>query len=192
LNDILVYFLIGLLVGRSGVLQEAHQRRRTLFIAGGVATIVGAGGAITYAMGWFEGGPAWLGNLGWNVANPGLTAFYVMAITLLCTFTTWGRRAFGVFVSAGRMGLTNYLMQSVVMTAMSESYALGWTPSTTAWTLINLGFFFAVQVPLSRWWLDCFRYGPVEWVWRSATYGPAQPFKVRPSVPAEALVGAPA
>jgi uncharacterized protein len=126
------------------------------------------------------------------MANPGLTAFYVTSIALLFTFTALGRRALGVFAHPGRMGLTNYLMQSVVMTAMSESYGFGWAPSTTAWLVLNVAFFFAVQVPLSRWWLARYRYGPVEWLWRSVTYGSPQPFRLKSAVRTAAPVPQPA
>jgi uncharacterized protein len=191
LSDILLYFLIGLLVGRSRVLEEASARRRTLFRAWGITAVIGVGGAIAWNLGWLDSRP-WLNQLGYIMANPGLTAFYLMSITLLFTFTARGRRAFGIFVHPGRMGLTNYLMQSVVMTVMSESYGLGWSPSTTAWVALNLAFFFAVQVPLSRWWLTRYRYGPVEWLWRSVTYGVAQPFRIARTMAAPAAAVVPA
>ena len=38
---------------------------------------------------------------------------------------------------------------------------------------------FMVQVFLSRWWLQRFRMGPIEWVWRTASYGRLQPMLVR-------------
>ena len=34
---------------------------------------------------------------------------------------------------------------------------------------------YAVQIVISRWWLARFRFGPAEWLWRSATYGRWQP-----------------
>jgi hypothetical protein len=37
---------------------------------------------------------------------------------------------------------------------------------------------FTLQGPLSLWWLRHFRFGPVEWVWRSLTYGRFQPFRI--------------
>ncbi|HSN69491.1 MAG TPA: DUF418 domain-containing protein, partial [Thermoanaerobaculia bacterium] len=36
---------------------------------------------------------------------------------------------------------------------------------------------FAAQIPLSAWWMRRFRFGPVEWVWRSLTYGRMQPMR---------------
>ena len=34
---------------------------------------------------------------------------------------------------------------------------------------------FGLQIPLSRWWLGRYRYGPIEWLWRTLMYGTAQP-----------------
>ena len=36
---------------------------------------------------------------------------------------------------------------------------------------------FAMQMAVSRWWLTRFRFGPLEWLWRSATYGSLQPLR---------------
>jgi uncharacterized protein len=36
---------------------------------------------------------------------------------------------------------------------------------------------FALQIPLSAWWLSRFRFGPMEWLWRSLTYGRRQPMR---------------
>ncbi|WP_253910447.1 DUF418 domain-containing protein [Pyxidicoccus fallax] len=47
-------------------------------------------------------------------------------------------------------------------------------------TLGELGLLFALQVPLSQWWLARFRFGPAEWLWRSLTYGRAQPMRLAP------------
>jgi uncharacterized protein len=39
---------------------------------------------------------------------------------------------------------------------------------------------FGAQIAVSRWWLDRFRFGPAEWVWRSLTYGRRQPMRRQP------------
>jgi len=48
---------------------------------------------------------------------------------------------------------------------------------------------FALQVPLSQWWLSRFRFGPAEWLWRSLTYGRAQPMRLAPRSTVEPSVG---
>jgi uncharacterized protein len=37
---------------------------------------------------------------------------------------------------------------------------------------------FLVQIAYSRWWLERFQYGPVEWAWRSLTWFRFQPMKM--------------
>jgi uncharacterized protein len=72
---------------------------------------------------------------------------------------------------AGRMALTNYLMQSLVCTFIFYGYGLGWFDQLPrAWQVPFAVALFALQVLLSRWWLARFRYGPMEWLWRAATW----------------------
>jgi uncharacterized protein len=37
---------------------------------------------------------------------------------------------------------------------------------------------FALQVAYSRWWLGRYRFGPLEWLWRTLTYGKVQPVRL--------------
>lgn len=72
---------------------------------------------------------------------------------------------------AGRMALTNYLLQSLVCTLVFYGYGLGYFEQLPrAWQAVFVVAFFAVQVALSHWWLSRFRFGPMEWLWRAATY----------------------
>jgi len=80
-----------------------------------------------------------------------------------------------VLAPVGRMALTHYLLQTVVSLCIYDGWGLGligrMPPSRcVALTLI----LFALQVPLSQWWLSRFRFGPAEWLWRSLTYGRRQ------------------
>lgn len=72
---------------------------------------------------------------------------------------------------AGRMALSNYLMQSLVGTLLFYGYGLGlWGHVGRAWQAVGVLAVFALQVLVSRWWLARFRYGPAEWAWRCMTY----------------------
>jgi uncharacterized protein len=80
---------------------------------------------------------------------------------------------------AGRMALTNYISQTVIQTwlftgagfALANVFGLAFVlPFTAA--------IFAFQVALSGWWLAHFRFGPLEWLWRSATFGRAQQMRL--------------
>ena len=92
---------------------------------------------------------------------------------------TWAPRLAWV-APAGRMALTNYLMQSIVCTLVFYGYGLGYFQQLPrAWQVPFVFALFGMQVVLSRWWLQRFRFGPMEWVWRSLTYFTPQPMRLR-------------
>lgn len=120
-----------------------------------------------------------LESLAWSLSDYGATMFYIAGISLGVTFVPGVARVFRGLAPAGRIGLTNYLMQSLTMTLVFSHYGLSLkAPSTAVWLLINLVFFFGVQLPFSRWWVRRYRFGPAEWAWRSMTYGSPQPMRV--------------
>ncbi|MEZ5465622.1 MAG: DUF418 domain-containing protein [Lysobacteraceae bacterium] len=101
---------------------------------------------------------------------------YLGAVTLLTIGPMpWLRDWLG---PTGRMALTNYLGQSLFFTLFFYSYGLGlWGQVSRVWQVpLVFGFWF-LQILVSRWWLSRFRFGPAEWLWRSLTYGKAQPMR---------------
>jgi uncharacterized protein len=81
---------------------------------------------------------------------------------------------------AGRMALTNYLLQSLVWTTVFFGYGLGlWGSVPRALQPVVVVGFFALQVVISGWWMERFRFGPAEWVWRRLTYLDWQRYIVR-------------
>lgn len=79
---------------------------------------------------------------------------------------------------AGRMALTHYLTQSLFWTWMIYGYGLGLGPDIPYWSTPILALvFFTLQIVASHWWLNRFRFGPAEWVWRSLTYLHLQPMR---------------
>jgi uncharacterized protein len=178
-SDILLLFLIGMFVGRKRYLEDARQHRRGLLAALVVAAVaVGAGHVYDhFKPGWAEE----LNMLSWWFMDKGVTLLYVSGIALLFTTAHRATRALRIFAAPGRMALTNYLSQSLVMTLLFVPYGAGLTPlTTTAQLAFSLAFFFLLQVPVSRWWMSRYTYGPVEWLWRSLSYGAAQPMRRRP------------
>ena len=78
---------------------------------------------------------------------------------------------------AGRMPLSNYLLQTALATFVFHGWGLGLWNSVGAAGEVALAvvLFVAVQLPLSHAWLRRFRYGPLEYLWRRFTYGSAPP-----------------
>lgn len=92
-----------------------------------------------------------------------------------------GRRLLSGLGDVGRMALTNYLTQSVVYLFVFYGFGLGLMRYGGALTCLGIAVAtFALQIVFSRWWLARFRFGPLEWLWRSATYGRWQPFRASP------------
>ncbi len=82
------------------------------------------------------------------------------------------------FAAVGRTAFTNYLLQTVIATTIFYGHGLGLFGSVNR--VEQLGIVVAiwvVQVALSVFWLRYFRFGPVEWVWRTLTYGERQPMR---------------
>ncbi len=79
--------------------------------------------------------------------------------------------------NAGRMAMTNYLTQSLVATFIFYWWGLGkfgtFGDAHKAAFAVGL---WTCQLVLSTLWLSKFRMGPMEWLWRCATYLKAQPF----------------
>jgi len=85
--------------------------------------------------------------------------------------------------AVGRMALSNYLFQSLVCTTLFYSYGVGLFgkvgPAAGLCLTVPI---YACQTLLSVVWLRYFRFGPIEWIWRSLTYGKLQPMRVAPNV----------
>jgi uncharacterized protein len=119
----------------------------------------------------------------WQLADLSLAAAYVAGLTLLFQRPVW-RRLLSVLAPVGRMALTNYLSQSVVSLFIFYGYGLALIGKASPSLCVGLCLgIFSVQVLLSHLWLARFRFGPAEWVWRSLTYGKAQPMR-RAATPA--------
>jgi len=184
-------FLLGLLAGRLLLFQDMERHRpffRRLLGWGLGAAVVGS------SAGWLiprllksETLPSSL-NLPWRVIQPsiwelsvlGLAAVYLAGLALLFERPRW-RRGLLLLAPAGQMALTNYLSQTVISQLVFYGYGFNLMGKLGAASCLALMFgLFVVQVPLSHLWLARFRFGSVEWLWRSLTYGQRQPMRRQP------------
>ena len=80
----------------------------------------------------------------------------------------------------GRMALTNYLVQSIVLGFVFYGYGFGLFGRIGSAAAAGIGvLIYLVQIQLSRYWLGRFCFGPFEWLWRSLAYGRRQPTRRR-------------
>ncbi|GAA0746448.1 MULTISPECIES: DUF418 domain-containing protein [Sphingomonas] len=80
--------------------------------------------------------------------------------------------------AAGRMAFSNYLATSLLCVWFFDGYGLGWFGYLSRWQLypVVLGVW-ALLLLWSQPWLSVFRYGPLEWLWRSLARGSLQPIR---------------
>lgn len=183
--EIIAFFIAGILVWRSGVFQSpaTHQTAIRRIAKGtfwfsfvSVAVLKFSPKSVLPLI-----PPAFLPFFKhWYFASiPVMVAMYVFGILHL-TQTAFGRKILGFLAPVGRMALTNYLMQSAIGVTVFCGWGFGRWGLWHTWQVAAYAVVvFTAQAVFSRWWLGRFRFGPVEWLWRSMTYGAWQPFLKR-------------
>lgn len=182
--SIFAMFLLGSIFGRKGYLHHPEQHTtlfRRLLVWG---IIVGIVGNALYASLILTGARAtptldsFVAGVGQAVGAPALMLAYVAAITLGMLNPRWQPKLQWL-APVGRMALTNYLLQSVICTTLFYGYGFGLfgKMGAAAGLVLTLAIY-ALQIVWSRWWLARFQFGPVEWLWRTLTYGRAQPLRL--------------
>jgi len=82
--------------------------------------------------------------------------------------------------ATGRMALTNYIMQTIICTTIFYGHGLGLYARMERKEQILVVFcVWVLQLIVSPIWLKHFRFGPLEWLWRSLTYRCRQPMRIR-------------
>lgn len=178
-------FLIGLWAGRKRLAQDVEQNlpfiRRVLWW--GLAC--GLPANLLYAVSEYWNEPdnyyamMFFGSALLGLGGPAQALAYAAGITLILRRDTW-KKLLNPIAMAGRMALTNYLLQSIICTLIFYSYGLGLYGSVGRATgiVLAVGIYIA-EVVFSIAWLQKFRFGPAEWLWRSLTYGKCQPMRNR-------------
>ena len=111
-----------------------------------------------------------------HVLSSILLALGLMAGLILAVHSGAARRAFLGLAAVGRMALTAYVSQSLLACLLMDWYGLGWFDRFGTLALLGaVPVVFLAQVVLCSLWLQWFRMGPLEWLWRTATYLRWQP-----------------
>jgi len=169
----LALFLLGVCIWRTGLLQNLQRHRHGLLIFGLVATVFGISLTLAAAMNVFPNTPmigAYMSNLAPTVQALGYAALIAVAVQLL-----YLGRFLKLFAPLGRMAFTNYIVQSLIFSWIFFGYGLGQFGRMNVTTAFLLGVsVYVAQMIASAWWLRWFRFGPLEWLWRSLMYGEAQ------------------
>ena len=184
-------FLLGFSVGRSGVLRDipGHAvpiaRVRAWGLGFGLSAMA-AERALAITAGYTiyrsqQAGPGvqFAGDLLFAFGIAALALGYAATLILLAQ-TPRGRAVIAPLIGVGRLALTVYLTQTLVFTTLFYGYGFGQAfrlgpGAVTIWAVV----IFTVQVVVCLWWSKRFRFGPMEWLWRSLTYLKWQPLGLR-------------
>jgi uncharacterized protein len=179
---VLALFLVGFSLGRSGVLRNipglvAPIARMRVWGLGLGLTAMAAERVLAHSSGYALFGAQQAG-AGVQFAGDLLFTFgaTVLALGYAATLITIaqtprGRSILTPLAGVGRLGLTVYLTQTLMFTTLFYGYGFGQafrlSPlAVTGWAIV----IFALQIVVCQWWSRRFRFGPVEWLWRSLTY----------------------
>ncbi len=106
-----------------------------------------------------------------------MTATYAALVVLGMQRPAW-RRALMIVAPIGRMPLTVYLSQTVIAMAVFYGWGLGLSGRVGAAAALGISTaIFALQVAACHLWLRRYRFGPVEWLWRTLAYGKRPPMR---------------
>jgi uncharacterized protein len=175
------FFLLGMYAGRMEWFEKLHETKpifQKIWKKTGLILLATTAAGILLGIASFSLGLnfeknvwlMWFAGLFADIFNSGLTLFYITGFTLLMYREKWNK-FLSPLANVGKMALTSYLMQTLFGLLLFFSFGLGLftktTPAVNA--LIGLGIF-GLQIIFSHWWLKHFHYGPIEWLWRSATF----------------------
>lgn len=174
-------FLIGMLAGQKGILSDVRKHKRLLIGIFAVCGVIGL--ATNYLGAWLhmtgitrlDFGQMLMGYGVNSLFGPVLAFAYIAGIALFIQRWSWAK-LFSPFAAVGRMALTNYLAQSLIATTIFYGYGFGFGGTVGRMGTIGISLvIFAAQIVFSICWLRFYRYGPMEWLWRSLAYGSRQP-----------------
>lgn len=170
---------VGMALFKWGVLSAKRSTKFYLWaavICGGIGIPLNTLGA--QAILAHESDPAYVLGIGslklYYVSLP-MAFMWISLVMLLCKSGAFVRMKH-VLACYGRMAFTNYIGQSLMATWIFYGYGLGWFGSVSrveqAWIVLAI---WAIQLTISLIWLKYFKFGPLEWVWRSGVYLKPQP-----------------
>jgi len=184
--NVLAMMLLGLYAGARRIFDDIPGQLPFIHTLWRWGLIVGVIGNLTYVIAGQVANRSdpspqlLLALVGQTFGASALALFYMTSLVLLTQTATWERRLWPL-ASVGRMAISNYLLQTIICTTLFYGYGLGFYGriGDAGGVLLTIAIY-ALQILLSVWWLHHFRFGPVEWLWRSLTYGERQPMRYPP------------
>lgn len=168
--NVLALFLIGLYAGQKAIFQNLEANRSLINKVAWVG--LGFGLPIKVLSGYgetFQAGDEFWSSIGLLASTLGgpLIALGYIALFIIISRKTKG--LVKLLQPVGQMALTNYILQTVIMVVIFYGFNL-FNQVDAVWFIPIVLLVFTVQVIISHLWMSVFKYGPLEWLWRSFTY----------------------
>ncbi|MFA9558389.1 DUF418 domain-containing protein [Evansella sp. AB-rgal1] len=169
-----VLFLLGGIIAKKRWLHQLNQSTSFLVKTAIIATVTG----VVIKLGFVLSDNINVTQFSYLVGGPILSIGYISTFAVLYQKLANHKQIFDGFAFVGRMALTNYLTQSIVMTTFFYGYGLGLLGKlgTFLGTILAIALF-VVQIFMSKWWLRRYNHGPMEAFWRTGTYLNVQKMK---------------
>jgi uncharacterized protein len=180
--DILLFMLLGMAFFKSGVLtgQASSKVYWGLFIGGlGIGLVLSyfrLQPLIDYKFNWFN----YIKNSSFEFYELSRTfrAVGIFGLIMLQYKSGWFKWLFALMRPVGQMAFTNYLMQSLLVGLFFYGIGLGYFGKLQRHEIYYVvAATWVLQIIWSHIWLHFFRFGPLEWAWRSLTYWKKQPMR---------------
>jgi len=184
ISKILGIMLIGFVIGRSQFYPKIMEHKRKLFVWSVLVLIISL--PLNYLVAKYMTGIV----SAYSITMEGLIlsiiyTFGVFPLALVymafiaLAFEIKKIRKFLLFISpVGKMAFSNYIMHSLLGILIFYGIGFGLMENFGILMLTIIALvIFIFQIIYSSIWLKYFRFGPIEWVWRSLTYGNKQPLK---------------
>ena len=192
LNNVglLGYMLLGLYLGRRGAIRDVEARNSIAKNSLPWLLGIGLAGAMIFVLmqNFRVGAPGGLAHkvildlANWPVGAVALGLGYAATISLLMKRQVW-QRLLAPLATVGRFALTNYLITCFVSAVVFRPWGFGLYNILMPFEgLVIVLVIYALLVIASCWWIDRFRFGPAEWLWRSMTYGKLPPMRLQRSI----------
>jgi uncharacterized protein len=196
--ELVLFMMVGFFLWQLGWLKKAWEYRRKFTYLLIIAGCVGLGSTIVSQ--WISSfyGAFIYGELDlrtpiqkafqaffYTLEPMGLDLAYIAGLALLMS-SPWPTRLLTKFAPAGRMAFTNYVLQWALPPILFPLLFGWWMPEIgPIQRMIKVTVVFLLLAAGSTFWMQRYRFGPFEWLWRSLTYWKLQPMRLERASPAD-------
>lgn len=182
---VLGMFLVGYVIGRSDFYKNLAQHKKLviIIIVSGLLIGLPANYMLAKQMQDHEGDYFSLKQNGfyqtiWYAVGVAPLALAYVGMFMLAFKGKTGNKFLSLLAPVGKMAFSNYMMQSLIGNFVFFGTGLNymWKVGPVYYTIFGV-LVFILQIIISTIWLRYFNYGPIEWLWRSATYKKWQPMR---------------